>query len=115
METKQSPLFSKTYDLLLWLLAHNDKFPKIERFRLAKRLEDTIFAIYNLFLDAAYIPDKQRSLRCADVELKRLLFYLRLCHSRKLLSLDQYRFAISQTLEIGRLLGGWLKASPLED
>jgi len=35
--------FSQTYDFMLWLLHHTEKIPKSERFRLARRLEDTAF------------------------------------------------------------------------
>ena len=45
---KQSPIFVKTYDLLLWLLGRTARFPKNERFRLAKRLEESAFAFYDL-------------------------------------------------------------------
>ena len=43
---KQSPIFAKTYDFVLWLLNLTEKFPKSERFRLARRLEDTAFTFY---------------------------------------------------------------------
>ncbi len=43
LQTKQSPIFTKTYDLLKWLVPHLDKYPKSQRFRLAKRIEDAVF------------------------------------------------------------------------
>ncbi|MDY6874857.1 MAG: hypothetical protein SWK90_01450 [Chloroflexota bacterium] len=42
---KQSPIFAKTYDFLLWLLGRTARFPKNERFRMAKRLEERAFAL----------------------------------------------------------------------
>lgn len=51
---KQSPIFSKTYDFLRWLLLHTEKFPKSERFRLARRLEDTCFEFYELLIQSAH-------------------------------------------------------------
>jgi len=38
---KQSPIFVKTYDLLVWLLGRTGNFSKNERFRMAKRVEDS--------------------------------------------------------------------------
>ena len=43
MQAKQSPIFTKTYDLLKWLVPHVDKYPKSQRFRLGKRIEDAVF------------------------------------------------------------------------
>ena len=43
-DRKQSPIFVKTYDLLLWLLERSARFPKNERFRMARRLEESAFA-----------------------------------------------------------------------
>ncbi len=36
---KQSPIFIKVYDLSKWLLEHTHKFPKSQRFVMAKRVE----------------------------------------------------------------------------
>ena len=57
----QSPIFAKTHDLLVWLLQHTAKFPKSERFRLAKRVEDSAFRFYDLIARATKSGDKRRS------------------------------------------------------
>jgi hypothetical protein len=59
---KQSPIFSKTTDFLLWLLQHTEKFPKSERFRMAKRLEDTAFGFYELLIEATRSTSRKRFL-----------------------------------------------------
>ena len=110
LSTKQSPIFSKTYDLLLWLLNHTEKFPKSERFRMARRLEDTLFYFYELLMQAARSAEKMELLDQADLELEKLRFYLRMSHDRGLTSLHQVRFASSSLDEIGRLIGGWKKS-----
>lgn len=112
---KQSPIFVKTYDLLLWLLGRTARFPKNERFRLAKRLEESAFAFYDLLLQAGRLPagqigEKKRLLMQADLELDRLRFTVRLCQDLKLLSFRQYEYCAERLVEIGRLLGGWLKS-----
>jgi hypothetical protein len=33
-DRKQSPMFTKTTDFIVWLLEHTEKFPKSERFRM---------------------------------------------------------------------------------
>ncbi len=110
---KQSPIFTKTFDFLLWLLQHTEKFPKSERFRMAKRLEETAFRFYDLLIEATRSSrQKRRLLLQADVELEKLRLYLRLSQARKLTSLSQYHFAAQSLLEIGKLLGAWLKTVP---
>jgi len=112
---KQSPIFVKTYDFLLWLLGRTARFPKNERFRLAKRLEESAFAFYDLLLQAGRLPaeqakEKKRLLAQADLELDRLRFTVRLCQELKLLSFNQYEYCAERLVEIGCLLGGWLKS-----
>ena len=50
-------------------------------------------------------------LQAADAELLKLRLYLRLCERWRWLSKGQYRHVSTMTAEIGKLLGGWLKAT----
>ena len=109
MDQAQSPIFTKSYDLLVWLLKSTEKFPKNERFRLARRLEDSAFAFYELLMQAVHTPNTRTNLLQADLELEKLRLYLRLCQARELMSKDQYQYAARVSVEIGKLLGGWLK------
>jgi hypothetical protein len=106
-----SPIFGKTYDFLLWLLNHTEKFPKSERFRLARRLEDAAFEFYELLIQATRtVKRKQALLLAADLVLDRLRLYVRLSHSRGLTVDRQYAYAANALVEIGKLLGGWLNS-----
>ena len=109
MPQQSSPIFSKTYDFILWLLNHTEKFPKSERFRMTKRLEDSAFGYYERLIEAARSPQYHSILLDADLELEKLRLYLRLSHARKLTTADQYQYAAGILVEIGKLLGGWLK------
>ena len=107
----QSPIFVKAHDLVRWLLQHTARFPKSERFRLAKRVEDSAFRFYDLIARATKSGDKRRSVLLeADLELDRLRLNVRLCVELKLLTSAQYEFAAGLLVEIGKLLGGWLKS-----
>ncbi len=112
MPERQSPIFSKTYDFILWLLNHTERFPKSERFRMGKRIEDASFAFYEFLVEAARTQQTAAALRDADLELTKLRLYLRLSHARKITSLDQYQYAAACLVEIGKLLGGWIKTIP---
>ncbi|HLF28159.1 MAG TPA: hypothetical protein VJG32_17655 [Anaerolineae bacterium] len=66
----QSPIFARSHDLLVWLLQHTAKFPKSERFRMAKRVEDSAFAFYDLIARATKLRDKRRKAVYARRRLK---------------------------------------------
>ena len=110
MSERQSPIFTKTYDFILWLLNHTEQFPKSERFRLAKRTEDCAFNFYERIVEATRSRNPRAVLLDADLELDKLRLYLRLCHARKLTNADQYKYAAGILVEIGKLIGGWLKS-----
>ena len=107
---KESPIFVKTFDFLKWVLGRTEKFPKSQRFFLAKRLNDATFDFYERLEEAALLKKQERQkLREADVYLLRMKHYLRLSMKLHYISFDQYKYAIRQLQELGRLLGGWMK------
>lgn len=106
----ESPIFVKTFDVLKWILGHTEKFPKSQRFFLAKRLNDATFDFYERLEEAARLKTQERQkLREADVYLLRMKHYLRLSMELHYINFDQYKYAIQQLQELGRLLGGWMK------
>lgn len=106
---KESPIFIKTYDLMKWLLEHTQKFPKSQRFVLAQRINEAILNFHDLLIKAIKSGQKVRLLYEADYELERLRLYLRLSKDLAIISFDQYEYASKKVVEIGSLLGGWLK------
>lgn len=108
--SKQSPIFIKTEAFLLWLIQHTEKYPKHERFRLAKRIEDAAFEFHACLLQAVNPrQDKAEQLANATVELNKLRTYLRLAVECRYTSHGQYGYIAQQLTEIGKLLGGWQK------
>lgn len=117
----ESPIFSKCYDLILWVSVHTEKFPKSERFRFAKRIEDSVFHLHSLLLRAAQTGQREAQndshkneavllhLKEADLELKSLQFYFRLTNQKHLTNTNQYEYVSAQLVEMGKLLGGWIK------
>ena len=112
MNDKQSPIFSKTYDFIHWLLNHTENFPKSERFRMAKRLEDTVFRFHELLVRAARARRPYAVLSDAVIELEKVRLYMRLSAARNLTTEKQYFYAAERLVEIGKILGGWMKTFP---
>ena len=107
---KESPIFSKTYDLLLWLIPLTVKFPRSHRFVLAEAIQRTALQFQEQLIEAGLENNRQEVLRHADITLAKLRFYIRLSLDLKLISLGQYEHAAAMVAEIGRLLGGWQKS-----
>ena len=77
---------------------------------MAKRIEDAVLNLYDCLLLAIKLEAKKKdTLAKADYELVRLKHYLRLSKDMGLFSLKQYEFSSQAVVEIGRLLGGWIK------
>lgn len=67
---KESPLFAKVFDFTKWLLQHTIKFPKSQRFVLAKRIEDAVIGLYDNLIYAVKLPGQRSDhLARADADL----------------------------------------------
>jgi hypothetical protein len=104
-----SPLFVKTYDLLKYLIPATQKFPKSQRFVLAKRIQDAALDFHECLLEARKVDLLARRdvLRQADVELEKLRLHLRLSMELEYLKFPQYEHVSGYVVEVGRMLGAW--------
>jgi len=104
-------IFTRTYDLLHWLLPKSERFPKLYRSTVTQRLMDATLDFQESLLEAQTYEGKirLRHLKQADAHLNKLRLYLRLIHQWGWLSLSQYEHVSRMVAEIGRLLGGWIK------
>ena len=107
----ESPIFTRTYDLLLWLLPAVTKFPRIHRFGLGERVTRLSLDFHESLIAAGLLSGaaRQSLLQRADVQLAQLRHHVRLCKDLQLLSLGQYEHAAKMLVELGRLMGGWQK------
>lgn len=105
----ESPIFSRTYDFLRWLIPVTTKFPRQQRFVLANTLQQEALRFHGLLVEAVHSQSPQDKLDLADAELDKVRIYLRLCRDLTLISPGQYEHTAGMLAEIGRLLGGWKK------
>ncbi len=106
---KESPIFTRTYDLLMWLLPATIKFPRQQRFVLAATLQQAAFDFQDEIIQAALSSQPRLVLEKADASLSKLRIYIRLSCELSLFSKGQYRHVSAMVDEIGRILGGWIK------
>lgn len=106
-------IFTRTFDLLTWLLPSAEGFPKAQRFTVTKRLTDAALDFQEALFHANARRDGERLeyLQEADAHLDKLRLYLRLVYQWQWLSVGQYEHVSKMVEEIGRLLGGWIKQS----
>jgi hypothetical protein len=109
---RNSPIFVKYYDLMTWFYPALTKFPKEQRFRLAARIEETLYQTYELILRASRSDQPRLQLLEADYQLDKLRLLVRLAKDIQCMHFSQYEHASKLINEIGRLLGGWIKSLP---
>ena len=107
---KESPLFTRTYDLLRWLIPATLKFPRQQRFVLAEALQRTALRFQEQIIEAGLSRSPMPELAQADVTLAKLRLYLRLSHDLGLFGTGQYEHVSRLVAEVGRLLGAWIKS-----
>lgn len=80
---------------------------------MTQRLMDSALDFQETLFEAQAQQGKSRQthLRQANTYLNKLRLYLRLAHYWHWLNDGQYRHVSAMVAEIGRLLGGWIKAS----
>ncbi len=111
--SEEMVILTRTFDLLDWLLPHSERFPKGYRFTVTQRLTDAALDFQEALFDAESQggSTRRKHLRVADAALDKVRLYLRLAHRWRWLSDGQYRHVSLMVAEIGRLLGGWTRAS----
>ncbi len=107
------PLFTKTFDFLTWLVPLSHHFPKNHRHTITRRLIDAALDFQERLIDANETRGGRRRAYLADADryLGRIRVYIRLALRLKWISSRQYEHAGRQLAEVGRLLGGWIKAT----
>ena len=111
----ESPIFARTHDLLLWLIPRTLRFPKEQRFVLARRLQDRALDLQEVLLAAALGSGEAResALARADIVLAQLRYHLRLALELAVLDTRQYAHVTGMVTEIGRMLGAWRKKATM--
>jgi hypothetical protein len=104
-----TPLFTKTFDFIPWLMPATNHFPRSQRFIVTQRLLDAALTFQELILEAnnARMPERLEMLKRADAALDKVRIYLRMAAKWAWLNPGQYQHAAGMVSEIGRLLGGW--------
>lgn len=97
-------------DLTLWVLERAAKMPREHKFTLGDKWVKTCLEATTLLTEASFVRDKLALLAAASRALTRARILCRLAQRLRLLSADQRQFFVEQSLQIGKMLGGWTRA-----
>jgi len=110
---KLTPVVEKHYKLILWMLPKIANFPKDQRFLLADRIERILLDILEMLIEAVYSKDRRGILIKINLKLDVLRFMMRIAKDMKYISIKAYVFFCQSVLEIGKMVGGWMRAPAL--
>jgi hypothetical protein len=103
-------IFQKHYDLLVYSFPIIGRFPKDQRFILGQQIENQMLEIGKMIVHANKLKQKRGKLFEIDIELEKLRFLIRIAKDLKHITISKYGHHCERLDEIGKLLGGWLKA-----
>jgi hypothetical protein len=95
------------------LLTRTEAFPKMARYSLAQRMDQTAIGVLEVLVEARYTTGARRrdTLNEANLLLNRLRVLVRLSHRRRYLNDKAYEHVSLAIDEAGRLLGGWIRST----
>jgi len=106
-------MFQKFYDLMVYSIPIINRFPKSQKFVLGQQIQNCMIDISKMIVQANKFGDKHRlnNLYYIDVELEKLRMLIRLATDLGLMSREKYGNHSEKLVEIGRILGGWIKTT----
>jgi 23S rRNA-intervening sequence protein len=107
---RTGPALEAMYQFLLWLIPTIDKFPRSQKFVLGDRIEAAALDVLDALIAATYTRGRDTMLANANLGLERLRFFMRLSQELRLIDARRYEHAARGLDEVGRLVGGWIKA-----
>lgn len=101
----------KTYDMIQYGYVALRQFPKSEKYALANDIKQCMHKFLGLIITADKKYYKKTTLQELDVELAKLKVFIRLSKDLSFLPLRKYEIWSSYLVEIGKMIGGWLKST----
>lgn len=107
---RTGPALEAHQQFLLWLVPTVEKFPRSQKYLLGDRIQATALDVLEALIEATYTRDRRGHLARANLGLEKLRVFFRLAHELHHVDSRRYEHAARALDDIGRLVGGWLKA-----
>ena len=105
------PALEAMYRFMLWLVPTVEKFPRSQKFLLGDRIQSTAIDVLERLIEATYSRSRNSMLIAANLGVEKLRIFFRLSLDLRCLDMRRFEHAVRNLDEIGRLIGGWRKAS----
>jgi hypothetical protein len=106
-------VYQKWEDMAKYLYIALQSYPKSERFTLAADTRQALMVLGRYIYRANSVPkhEKRKAIEAADISLVDLKLLIRMGMVLGFMPMKKYEILSSQTTEIGKMLGGWLKST----
>ena len=103
------PVIVKSYNLSLWYIKKLSSLPKNHRFTLGQTIQEELISLLMCLTQAIYTKEKKDILKKANLHIEKLRLLTKLLKDLEILSEQNRRFVGEGLVEIGSMVGGWLK------
>ena len=109
MAAEELKILQKIFDMMDYAYPALAQYPKSERFALVTDIKRSMDTLLERCIEAQKKYYKKTTLQDMDVEIAKLRAYIRLSFQLGFLPPKKYEVWSEKVVEIGRMLGGWLK------
>ena len=104
-------ILTKINDMIKYAYPALAQFPKSEKFALSQEIKLSMARVLRYAITGVKRYHKKTTLQDMDIELMVLRHYVRLSHELGFLPLKKYEVWSGYMVEIGKMLGGWIKST----
>jgi len=107
------PIFQRLYDFYKLLYQYIKLFPKKDRYSLGQNIENTTLEIFEYFFQITHLSGQEKLflLQKTSNKLDILKILIRLAKDVQAIDNKKYLQLEQLLQEVGKMLGGWLKAA----
>ena len=102
-------VITSAYDFIKWAIPKIVKIPRNQRYTLGERIENKLFLLLELLIEAQYSKERTVALKKANLEIEQTRYLFRLCYDLHLIDIKTYELSSTHLMDIGRQAGGWIK------
>ena len=104
-------ILQKTFDMIVFAYDVLRHFPKSEKFSIAADIKRCMDIMLELIIEAQKKYHKKTTLQNLDIANAKLRAYTRLANRLGFLPNGKYAEWSKKNVEIGKMIGGWIKAT----
>lgn len=104
-------ILQKTFDMIEFAYPVLAQFPKSEKYALVADVKRCMDTFLEHIIEAQKRYHKKTTLQNLDITLAKLRAYTRLAHNLGFLPTKKYNAWSERNVELGKMVGGWIKSN----